>query len=169
MVGSKGSQWQRVHGTGRPAFPSQLGTWMPSWVPDLQRRCDALGHLGLWGPLCGWGQDAGIRIFTDLVCLRSRMVYPETVSWRKICYCLKFLIKLTESVIGAGLPLCLSALVAWFLKITKPWIGLGSSKASAYNSGDLGLIPGWGGYPREGNGNPRQHPCLENPMDRRDW
>ena len=52
--------------------------------------------------------------------------------------------------------LCLSASVAWFLKITKPWIGLGSSKVSAYNAGELGLIPGWGGSPREGYGNPLQ-------------
>ena len=36
-------------------------------------------------------------------------------------------------------------------------------KASAWNSGDLGWIPG------EGNGNPLQYSCLENPMDRRAW
>ena len=39
-------------------------------------------------------------------------------------------------------------------------------KASAYNAGDLGSIPGLGGSPGEGNGNPLQHSCLENPMDR---
>ena len=32
-----------------------------------------------------------------------------------------------------------------------------------------GLIPGWGRSPRGGNGNPIQHPCLENPMDREAW
>ena len=37
-------------------------------------------------------------------------------------------------------------------------------KASAYNAGDLGLIPGSGRSPGEGNGNPLQHSCLENPM-----
>ena len=31
---------------------------------------------------------------------------------------------------------------------------------------DLGLIPGLGRSPGEGNGNPLQYPCLENPMDR---
>ena len=40
------------------------------------------------------------------------------------------------------------------------------SKASACNAGDLGLIPGSGRSPGEGNGNPLQHSCLENPMDR---
>ena len=39
-------------------------------------------------------------------------------------------------------------------------------KASVYNAGDLGLIPGSGRSPGEGNGNPFQYYCLENPMDR---
>ena len=33
------------------------------------------------------------------------------------------------------------------------------------NAGDLGLIPGSGRSPGEGNGNPLQYSCLENPMD----
>ena len=33
------------------------------------------------------------------------------------------------------------------------------------NAGDMGLIPGWGRSPREGNGNPLQYSCLENPME----
>ena len=42
-------------------------------------------------------------------------------------------------------------------------------KASASNAGDLGLIPGSGRSPGEGNGNPLQYSCLENPMDRGAW
>ena len=38
--------------------------------------------------------------------------------------------------------------------------------ASAYNAGDPGWIPGSGRSPGEGNGNPLQYSCLENPMDR---
>ena len=34
------------------------------------------------------------------------------------------------------------------------------------NAGDIGWIPGSGIAPREGNGNPLQYSCLENPMDR---
>ena len=34
------------------------------------------------------------------------------------------------------------------------------------NTGDAGLIPGLGRFPGEGNGNPLQHSCLGNPMDR---
>ena len=43
------------------------------------------------------------------------------------------------------------------------------NKASAYNSGDLGLIPGSGRSPGEGNGNPLQYSCLENSMDGGAW
>ena len=42
-------------------------------------------------------------------------------------------------------------------------------KASGYNVGDLGFIPGLGRSPGEGNGNPLQYSCLENPMDRGAW
>ena len=42
-------------------------------------------------------------------------------------------------------------------------------KASASNAGDLGSIPGSGRYPGEGNGNPLQYSCLENPMDGGAW
>jgi len=39
------------------------------------------------------------------------------------------------------------------------------SKVSACNAGNLGSIPGLGRSPGEGNGNPLQYSCLENPMD----
>ena len=39
-------------------------------------------------------------------------------------------------------------------------------KESACNAGDPGLIPGSGGSPEEGNGNPLQYSCLENSVDR---
>ena len=38
-------------------------------------------------------------------------------------------------------------------------------KASAYNAGDPGSIPGLGRSPGEGSGSPLQYCCLENPMD----
>ena len=42
-------------------------------------------------------------------------------------------------------------------------------KVSACNVGDLGSIPGLGRSTGEGNGNPLQYSCLENPMDRGAW
>ena len=44
--------------------------------------------------------------------------------------------------------------------------GASDGKASACNVGDPSSIPGLGRYPGEGNGNPLQYSCLENPMDR---
>ena len=42
-------------------------------------------------------------------------------------------------------------------------------KASASNAGDPGSIPGSGRSPGEGNSNPLQYSCLENPMDGEAW
>ena len=47
--------------------------------------------------------------------------------------------------------------------------GRSDGKASAYNAGDLGSILGLGRSPGEGNGNPPQYSCLENPTDRGAW
>ena len=48
-----------------------------------------------------------------------------------------------------------------------PWWFRG--KESACSAGDLGLIPGVGRPPGEGNDHPLQCSCLENPMDRGAW
>ena len=44
--------------------------------------------------------------------------------------------------------------------------GDSDGKAYAYNAGDPGSIPGLGRSSGEGNGNPLQYSCLDNPMDR---
>ena len=63
--------------------------------------------------------------------------------------------------------------VRWY---RKTWVNLlakfpggSDSKSSARNVGDTGSIPGSGTSPGEGNGNPLQYSCLENPMDRGAW
>ena len=47
--------------------------------------------------------------------------------------------------------------------------GGSDGKASVYNAGDPGSIPGWRKSSGEGNGNPLQDYCLENPMDGGVW
>ena len=47
--------------------------------------------------------------------------------------------------------------------------GGSDSKASVYDAGDLGSSPGSGRSLGEGNGNPLQYYCLENPTDRGAW
>ncbi|CAM9918803.1 unnamed protein product [Rangifer tarandus platyrhynchus] len=49
------------------------------------------------------------------------------------------------------------------------FLGSSDGKVFANNVGDLGSISGSGRSPAEGNGNPLQYSCLENPMDRGAW
>ena len=49
------------------------------------------------------------------------------------------------------------------------FLGGSEVKASACNEGDPGSIPGLGRSPGEGNGNPLQYSCLENPVDGGAW
>ena len=57
----------------------------------------------------------------------------------------------------------------FWLLLKKDFPGGSEGKVSACNVGDLGSIPESGRSPGEGNGNPLQHSCLENPMDRGAW
>ena len=47
--------------------------------------------------------------------------------------------------------------------------GASDGEDSACNAGDLGLIPGSGRPPGEGNGNPLQYSWSGDPMDRGAW
>ena len=47
--------------------------------------------------------------------------------------------------------------------------GGSDGKASAHNAGEPGSVPGLGRFLGEGNGNPLQYSCLENPRDREAW
>ena len=53
------------------------------------------------------------------------------------------------------------------IKYTYPVVSEG--KASAYSAGDPSSTPGLGTSPGEGNGNPLQYSCLENPMEGGAW
>ena len=69
----------------------------------------------------------------------------------------------------------LNMLKNWFVSILLRLLHLclfpgGSEvKASTCNIGDVGSIPGSGRSPGEGNGNPLQYSCLENPMGGGAW
>ena len=56
-----------------------------------------------------------------------------------------------------------------FYIIKQDFPGGSDGKASAYSVGDLGSIPGSGRASGEGNVNPLQYSCLENPMDGEAW
>ena len=71
--------------------------------------------------------------------------------------------------VGQSLPQLLGATLvilcvpSWPTEVT-----LGVKNPPA-NAGDTGLIPRWGRFPGEGNGNPLHYSFLENPMDRGAW
>ena len=56
-----------------------------------------------------------------------------------------------------------------FCSISEDFPGGSDGKASTYNAGDPGSSPGWGRSSGEGNGNPLQYSCLENPTDGGAW
>ena len=55
------------------------------------------------------------------------------------------------------------------MNIANIFPGGSDSKESTCNAGDPGLIPASGRSPAEGNGNPLQYSCLENPMEGGAW
>ena len=60
--------------------------------------------------------------------------------------------------------------ISWFILMEmEDFPGGSDGKASAYNVGDPGSIPGSGRSPGEGSGNPFQYSCLENPTDGGAW
>ena len=79
---------------------------------------------------------------------------------KKYCY---FLLQRIFPTQGWNLCLLFPALEA------EDFPGGSDGKASVYNAEDPGLISGSGRSPGEGNGNPLQYYCLENPMDRGEW
>ena len=69
------------------------------------------------------------------------------------------------SVYGTSTPSC--ARSTWTELGLEPFYKCDKESACQWrNCRDGSLIPGAGRYPREGNGNPLQYSCLENPMDR---
>ena len=103
--------------------------------------------IGSWlgcEPLSLCSSSAGTCFFGS--CLINVLVCPENLQLK---YVFVLLIKLQS--IFLFLP------------------GGSEVKASASNAGDPGSIPALGRSPGEGNGNPLQYSCLENPMDGEAW
>ena len=78
----------------------------------------------------------------------------------------------SQSSPGYTSPVCQDVITSSAKDTSTPLLdfpGGSDGKASVYNAGDLGLIPGLGRFPGEGNGNPLQYSCLENPMNGGAW
>ena len=111
-------------------------------------------------PLC-WQADG----FSQ--CVR----YISVLQYLAVGYCvakLKLLYRLLYLMLFISEYACHSDYL-WSVIIYGGFPSNSVGKASACNVGDLGSIPGLGRSPGEGNGNPLQDSCLENPMDRGAW
>ena len=87
------------------------------------------------------------------------------------CNCLLNIIFITLVVESKAVS-CYKLHKCFFFFLIICFIGLlcsSDSKESACNAGGLGSIPGSGRSSGQGNGNPLQYSCLENPMDRGAW
>ena len=121
----------------------------------------------------GQGEAAGVKSLT--LGLRSNSLSQETLHSCCFVFSLRTLVLTPSVTYTSGLDLQISryALLSsrardqpTLLSSLKPWLRW---KASVYNAGDLGSIPGSGRFPGEGSGNPLQYSCLENPMDGGAW
>ena len=54
----------------------------------------------------------------------------------------------------------------WTIETSGGFPSGSDGKEPAFNTGDLDSVPESGRSPGEGNGNPLQHSCLQNPMER---
>ena len=111
------------------------------------------------------------KINSGCICLDFQMLALQTPSWGRP----KLIAQMTEPGFGTVTLLwstpahfC-SLLYSSVLMWTRGFPCSSVGKESACNAGDLGSIPGSGRSPGEGNGNPLQYSCLENPMDRGAW
>ena len=107
----------------------------------------------------------------------NHTVLPER-DRRKVCVGKKVFVAqscptLSDDLLSESLVLCSPTCLPgrhFRYFVSTPSLHIGSDgKESACDAGDLGLIPGLGRSPAEGNGNPLQYFCLENAMDRGAW
>ena len=122
-----------------------------------------------------------VRFFVTLWTVAPQASLSMEFSRQEYCSELTFpsLGDLPNSGIKPGSPALEADLSHQGSPLNKSWVcnlkhlfgfpGSSAGKESAYNVGDVHLIPGWRRYPAEGNGNPLQYSCLKNSMDREAW
>ena len=102
---------------------------------------------------------------------------PPSKYWKQKIYRIKGEIDTSHTDIPRGFTKCLSlsmikqADCLFLIHILHIFYFLTGSdgKACANNAGDPGSFPGSGRFSGEGNGNPLQYSCLENPLNRGAW
>ena len=102
--------------------------------------------------------------------IRTLGSYPMMILIQQtVCFHSTYVETSTLFLQGAATNVAISYSFLPFMLCFQDFPGGSDGKASACNAGDLGSIPGSGRSSGEGNGNPLQYSCLENPMDRGAW
>ena len=113
--------------------------------------------------------DYNILNFSYQVLLLAFPVYVLTLNIHKMCLTICLTWFMYISILLEFWVFFFSPLPMLYLKTRINFPHSSLDKESACSVGDLSSIPGLGRSPREGNGNPLQCSCLENPMDRGAW
>ena len=111
------------------------------------------------------GKDPNL-IFIECILLLHHKVGKNLIHCKSRTACIKICNTGSESLkenLSKSLTYC------FFTECQRAFPGGSDDKASAYNAGDPGSIPGSGRSSGEGNDNPLQYSCLENPMDGGAW
>ena len=149
-------------GTSLGALPSGVGVWFSSWYAI---SIDT-GHIAQ-SPQSGPRWSLAFKL-ESVLSVSSFSIYQQWLRTKAVQkFCLNF------PCLWNSLPAVLLGKPLWENKdwqfYTMGFRGGSEGKESACNAGDLGSIPGSGRSLGEGNGNPLQYSCLENPMDREAW
>ena len=105
------------------------------------------------------------RVFYLFWCFHSSLSFAPFGNCKQPFHCIIYLFWLIVMVIGIYLIFLL-----WDFLLVAVGFSRGSMvKNPPASAGGVGLIPGLGRSPGEGNGNPLQYSCLENHMDRGTW
>ena len=138
-------------------------TWVLSLVRELDPTCCNQINLKKKKKKNKPRREAWNRFFPQSL-RRNQPSWPHTLIW-------DFQLQNCEKLFLLKSPTC--GTLSWQpSQINTAYLGFpgGSEvKMSACNAGDLGLIPGLGRSPGEGNGNSLQYSCLENPIDGGAW
>ena len=125
-------------------------------------------------PRCPWdspGKNTGVGCHFLLQCIKVKSESEVSES------CPTLSDPMDCSLPGSSVHGIFQARVLEWGAIVGPTLNMGQNGPHLLSKGNedeyeyiyLGSIPGLGRSPGEGNGNPLQYSCLENPMDRRAW
>ena len=132
------------------------GSWSLSSVSTLAKECGAVGRLVIHRRWMKWAKI--VRL------VKARFLTMGGGSYNGE--------EKKNPLYGGRLELDVSVWeknINIYKNLDRRFPGGSDDQVSACNAGDLGLIPGLGKSPGEGNGNPLQYSCLENSMDGRAW